>query len=224
METVRPSTFTVKPKAASARSVWSRVQAGSVTDVVPSVWRPARMTALFTWALGTFGLNTMGWSVVPCTVSGAWPSTASMRAPISPSGSMTRRMGRRESDSSPIMVAVKGWAARIPASMRIVVPELPASSGSEVAEASSFYGDRVAVARDVDTESTQAVQRRGAVGAGRVVAQFRASLRERGQQRVAVGNGLVAGHSQSSLHARRRGNRHSRSHRHSDDLTTLGLT
>ena len=53
IETVRPSTLTVKPNAASARSVWSRVWAGSVTEVVPSVWSPARMTALLTWALGT---------------------------------------------------------------------------------------------------------------------------------------------------------------------------
>jgi hypothetical protein len=54
-----------------------------------------------------------------------------MRAPIIPSGSMTRRIGRRDSDSSPIIVDVNGWAARIPASMRIVVPEFPASSGAD---------------------------------------------------------------------------------------------
>ena len=56
IDTVRPLTVTLKPNAARARSVWSRVWAGSVTAVVPSVWRPARMTALFTWALGTEGV------------------------------------------------------------------------------------------------------------------------------------------------------------------------
>ena len=66
---------------------------------------------------------------VPWIVSGGWPSVASMRAPIRSSGSITRRIGRRDSDASPISVAVNGWPARTPASRRIVVPELPASSG-----------------------------------------------------------------------------------------------
>ena len=42
---------------------------------------------------------------------------------------MTRRIGRRDSDASPMIVVGNGQAARMPASSRIVVPELPASSG-----------------------------------------------------------------------------------------------
>ena len=50
-------------------------------------------------------------------------------APMRASGSMTRRIGRRDNDASPIMVAVNGRAASSPAIIRIVVPEFPASSG-----------------------------------------------------------------------------------------------
>ena len=46
--TVEPSTSTGPPSARIARSVWSRVAAGSVTEVTPSASRPASSTALFT--------------------------------------------------------------------------------------------------------------------------------------------------------------------------------
>ena len=46
---------------------------------------------------------------------------------------MTRRIGRRDSDASPTSVAENGWPASTPASSRIVVPELPASSGAGTA-------------------------------------------------------------------------------------------
>ena len=52
-------------------------------------------------------------------------------APISRKGVMMRSIGRRESDSSPPMRVVNVCAARIPDSIRIVDPELPASSVSE---------------------------------------------------------------------------------------------
>ena len=55
----------------------------------------------------------------------SWPSTT---APIRSSGTMMRRIGRRLSEASPVSVVLNGWAARIPASMRIVLPEFPASS------------------------------------------------------------------------------------------------
>ena len=61
-------------------------------------------------------------------VSGAQPLTASMRAPMRVSGSMTRFIGRPRSEASPVIVAVKGCAARMPASSRVVVPEFCASS------------------------------------------------------------------------------------------------
>ena len=39
-----------------------------------------------------------------------------------------RRIGRRRSESSPVIVLSNGWPARMPASRRMVVPEFPASS------------------------------------------------------------------------------------------------
>ena len=74
IDTRVPSTVTWTPNAASARSVWSRVGAGSTTVVRPSVCSPARMTALFTCALGTSGRCSMGESVPPAIVSGGRPS------------------------------------------------------------------------------------------------------------------------------------------------------
>ncbi len=58
---------------------------------------------------------------------GAWPLVVSMRAPIAPSGSATRRIGRGESEASPVRTLAKSWPASRPASSRIVVPELPQS-------------------------------------------------------------------------------------------------
>ncbi len=71
----------------------------------------------------------MAWSGPPRTVIGSRPPSDSNRAPIRLSGSMTRRIGRRRSESSPVSVVEKGRPARRPASNRAVVPELPASSG-----------------------------------------------------------------------------------------------
>ena len=58
---------------------------------------------------------------------GRQPSLDSKRAPIRVSGAMMRRMGRRRSESSPVIVAANRCAARTPESSRVVVPELPAS-------------------------------------------------------------------------------------------------
>ena len=41
---------------------------------------------------------------------------------------MMRRMGRFASDSSPVILVVNGWPASMPDSIRMVDPELPASS------------------------------------------------------------------------------------------------
>ena len=51
--TVSPSTCTSPPNAASIRSVWSRLRAGSTTLTGPDAESPARSTADFTWALAT---------------------------------------------------------------------------------------------------------------------------------------------------------------------------
>ena len=63
-------------------------------------------------------------------VSGGRPSTDSMRAPRRVSGSMMRRIGRRESDGSPPTTVRNGCAATTPDNRRIVVPEFIASSGA----------------------------------------------------------------------------------------------
>ena len=61
-------------------------------------------------------------------VPSAQVKTAVILAPIRSSGVITRFIGRRRSELSPVIVARNGCAARMPASMRIVLPELPASS------------------------------------------------------------------------------------------------
>ena len=109
------------------RSVWSRVGAGSITRVVPAAYSPASSTQDLTCALAT-GM----WYSMPCSArpprstSGGRPSAAvSISAPIRRSGSATRAIGRRVSDSSPVRQTSKGCAASRPASSRIEVPELP---------------------------------------------------------------------------------------------------
>jgi hypothetical protein len=69
-------------------------------------------------------------SAAPRIVTGGRsPAAAETAAPIRVSGAMIRRIGRRESDASPIRVDTKGCAARTPLSIRIVLPELPQSRG-----------------------------------------------------------------------------------------------
>ena len=131
-----------------------------------------------------------------------------MRAPIAVSGSITRRIGRRRSDSSPVTVVRNGRPARSPASRRIVVPELPASSGTDGApqavpaaavdddgvrrRASSIRTPRRAQARDRGRD----------VGAGRQAASTGVVPRRDGAQHdVAVGDGLVAGNAECAEHA-----------------------
>ncbi len=85
--------------------------------------------ALLTCALGTGAVKSIGVRGPPWIVIGRQPPSASNRAPMRVSGSMTRFIGRRLSDASPTMVLAKGCAARMPDISRVVVPELPASSG-----------------------------------------------------------------------------------------------
>ena len=88
--------------------------------------------ALFTCAEATGRRYSMGSiSSVPTMASGRRPpSRPSKRAPMRVSGSITRCIGRRRSEASPVMTLVKGWLARMPASRRAEVPELPSSSTS----------------------------------------------------------------------------------------------
>ena len=69
----------------------------------------------------------MPFSRAPLIWSGAWSSVAVISAPILRSGSITRFIGRRDSDSSPIISLVNGCAATMPDSIRMVEPELPQS-------------------------------------------------------------------------------------------------
>ena len=74
------------------------------------------------WAIAASGR-------LPFTARGsrvAWarPTTA---APMRPSGSVTRAIGRCRSDASPVSSVQKGWPASTPSSRRAVVPELPAA-------------------------------------------------------------------------------------------------
>ena len=80
--------------------MWSRVGVCSMTVVFPGVFSPARRTADLTWADGTGSGYSIGTGVaVPCTTSGRRPpSRASTAAPIRTSGTMTRFIGRDESD------------------------------------------------------------------------------------------------------------------------------
>ncbi len=58
------------------------------------------------------------------------PSRAMMRAPMRSSGAVTRAIGRRRSEASPVKKLVMGWLATSPIRRRAPVPELPRSSMS----------------------------------------------------------------------------------------------
>ncbi len=73
----------------------------------------------------------MAWRAAPRMSMGAWLSVREMSAPICERGLRMRSMGRRVRDSSPMRVNSPCCAARKPASMRIVEPELPQSSGED---------------------------------------------------------------------------------------------
>src|ERR1039458_9846117 len=60
--------------------------------------------------------------------SGGLPSCDAICAPIADSGVITRAMGRRERDLSPIISLVNFCPATMPLNMRMVEPELPQSS------------------------------------------------------------------------------------------------
>ncbi len=108
--------------------MWSRLRPGSVTAVTPSAWRPARSTAVLTWALATGSRQVIPFNRPPSMVTGGAPSRVLIAAPIARSGSATRSMGRRLIDASPVSTERKGRPASTPASIRIVEPELPTSS------------------------------------------------------------------------------------------------
>ena len=61
----------------------------------------------------------------PQTVNGNRPPAAqSKRAPICDSGSVTRAIGRRRRETSPVITARRSWVARMPSNSRAAVPAL----------------------------------------------------------------------------------------------------
>ena len=116
-------------RAASAR--YGRGSAtGSITRVMPGVLSPASSTADFTCAEATgrriFDRHRGAQAAQHQRQAPAGLAVKS--APISDSGSITRPIGRRDSEASPVKVAVIGWLATRPISSRVEVPELPMSS------------------------------------------------------------------------------------------------
>ena len=126
---------------------------------------------------------------------------ASIDAPIARSGSTTRAIGRRRSDSSPSSTERNGRPASRPVSTRIVVPELAQSttpSGS-AQRVDARRRDGRGARRDPlirDAEELEAASGRGDVGAGREVGDRAAPVGERGEQQRAVRDRLVARHPQ----------------------------
>ena len=127
-------------------------------------------------------------------MTGAWPSASVMSAPIARSGSATRAIGRPESEASPVRTDSNGCPAKTPISSRIVVPELPQSSGPRRRAERPAVDDEPALARhrlDLDAERAQTRERGLRVGGVGEADDLGAARRERGEDRRAVRERLV---------------------------------
>ncbi len=122
--------MTSAPASANISSVWVRVVTASRTVVGPSADSPANKMADFTWALATLEVQSIPWRPPPgdAEAAGSARRAPATVAPISPSGSATRSMGRSESDSSPTRRVSQAKPATNPHNNRMEVPELPQSS------------------------------------------------------------------------------------------------
>ena len=141
------------------------------------------------------------------------PSVASILAPMRSSGSITRRMGRRDSEASPISRLVKRMARhdageephRRP---RVAGVQRPGRR-QQAANAAPLYKNtrRADTSRGAlghfDPQLPQTRQGRPAVGTWRKIGQRRASMRKRSEEGITVRNRLVAGHAQAALHPAR---------------------
>ena len=148
------------------------------------------------------------WSPPPSMVSGGRPPAASIRAPMRVSGSMTRRIGRRCSESSPPITLRNGCPARIPASSRIVVPELTASSGASAARSPPTPRPAIAQADGpVGRIATPSARRQASVAAQSAPGEYPLiaglAVGQRGEQGVSVRNRFVSGHADASCGAHR---------------------
>jgi hypothetical protein len=100
---------------------------------------PARSSAPFTWALEAGSWKEEGRRFPPLMVSGRpsvrpaprvpRPAPKSTEAPMATRRSVTRRIGRRRREASPVKVAENRRPAMRPRPRRVVVPELPQSNG-----------------------------------------------------------------------------------------------
>ena len=118
------------PNSRSMISVWSRLGTGSSMLTDAPLVTPARSSADLTCAEA----GTLRWwiapNVSPWTVIGRWSPPAN-RAPIRSSGAVTRRIGRFDSEASPVSVTLNpATPAHAPSSKRAAVPLLPQSTGS----------------------------------------------------------------------------------------------
>ena len=190
-----------------------------MTTVSPAACNPASSTADLTWALGVSGENWMPDRSPPRMVTGGRsPGPAVTAAPIWVSGPMIRRIGRRDSEASPIKVDKNGWAATTPASIRIVLPELPQSSGADAARrprrprpsmvtSGGSSPARAGVRETMAPSCADAGERRRAIGAGRVVGNGGSAVGDGGQESVTMRDRFVAGHAQHARDAAARGRR-----------------
>ena len=126
----------------------------------------------------------------------------SMLAPIWPSGTVMRPIGREESEASPKSSEVKGCPASRPASRRMPVPELPQSMGA----AGAVSLQRLAVDSQVDgavagefvehlmggAEGLHGVERVEAVLAGQEIADGAGAVGQTAENGGAVGHALVS--------------------------------
>ena len=129
--TVDPSTSTGPPRAASARSVWSRVAAGSATARgAVGIESREQHRALHLGGRDRRRDGRCRAARPPTIATGAWPSVGLDGAPIARSGAATRSIGRLDR----LGVAGEHRCGTVPppatpASSRIEVPEFPQSSG-----------------------------------------------------------------------------------------------
>ncbi len=133
---------------------------------------------------------------------------AVISAPMRVSGSMTRRMGRRRMESSPVSSVVKRHEAATPESRRMVVPELPTSmtpSGwREPFVSLPPHGQGGAVQLIFHAQLPEGAQgAQGILGSQKISRPGRA-LGQRPEDGGAVGDGLVAGDLRLALQAAHR--------------------
>ena len=109
--------------------------------------------------------------------------------PFRASGVMMRAMGRLDNDSSPPIVVTNGCAARIPDSIRMVEPELPASSAAEGSRNPSTVpmdADDTVLSFVFRAQRPHARERRLAIGAGGIIRYRARPFGDPRQHRIAV--------------------------------------